>query len=101
MGRLAGMADVDDRKDSGQAPELRTALPPALEDWRRRSATGAILTGIAFGLRQALELPREEPAIVVQAPGEPPGPPRPMQLHMDPDHPEETWVILRPWLLDE
>src|SRR5437588_506431 len=52
-------------------------------------------------LRQALELPREEPAIVVEAPGEPPGPPQPMELHMDPERPEETWVIVRPWLLDK
>ena len=94
------MAEVDDRKEGGDEEELRTALPPALEEWRRRSATGAILTGIAFGLRQALELPREQPAIVVEAPGEPPGPPKPMELHMDPDRPEETWVIVRPWLLD-
>ncbi len=90
----------DPRLDAGD-DELRTALPPALEEWRRRSATGAILTGIAFGLRQALELPREEPAIVVEAPGEPPGPPQPMELHMDPDRPEETWVIVRPWLLEK
>ncbi|TMM16793.1 MAG: hypothetical protein E6G01_07605 [Actinobacteria bacterium] len=95
------MADVDDRESGSDHPELRTALPPALEDWRRRSATGAILTGIAFGLRQALELPREDPAIVVEAPGEPPGPPQPMELHMDPDRPEEAWVIVRPWLLDK
>ena len=95
------MADVDDREKDSHDPELRTALPPALEDWRRRSAAGAILTGIAFGLRQALELPREDPAIVVQAPGEPPGPPRPMELHMDPDRPEQAWVIVRPRLLDD
>ena len=95
------MADVDDQESGAHDPELRTALPAALEDWRRRSATGAILTGIAFGLRQALELPRENPAIVVEAPGEPPGPPQPMDLHMDPDRPEETWVIVRPWLLDK
>jgi hypothetical protein len=24
-----------------------------------------------------------------------------MELHMDPDRPEETWVIVRPWLLDK
>jgi hypothetical protein len=95
------MADGDDGENSARDPELRTALPPALEDWRRRSATGAILTGIAFGLRQALELPKEDPAIVVEAPGEPPGPPQPMELHMDPDRPEETWVIVRPWLIDK
>jgi hypothetical protein len=92
---------VDDRGRDADHPELRTALPPAIEEWRRRSATGAILTGIAFGLRQALEEPRDEPAIVVEAPGEPPGPPQPMELHMDPDRPEETWVIVRPWLLDK
>jgi hypothetical protein len=92
---------VDDRGRGAEDQEVRTALPPALEEWRRRSATGAILTGIAFGLRQALEEPRDDPAIVVEVPGEPPGPPQPMELHMDPDRPEETWVIVRPWLLDK
>ena len=33
--------------------EVHTALPPRFESWRRRSATGAILTGIGLGLRAA------------------------------------------------
>ena len=35
--------------------EVHTALPPKVESWRRRSVSGAILTGFAFGLREALE----------------------------------------------
>jgi len=70
------------------------------EAWRRRSATGAILTGIALGLQHALEPEREKPAIVQQVPGEPPGPPEPLEVHVEPDHPEETVVLVRSWLIN-
>ena len=47
----------------------------------KRSATGAVMTGIAVGLQQALELPRQEPAFVIEASGEPDDPDRPIDLH--------------------
>jgi hypothetical protein len=76
----------------------RTALPPKMEAWRRRSATGAILTGFAFGLREVFEPEREEPAIVQQVPGEPPGD-LPVEAHLDGTRPDESVVTIRPWLL--
>ena len=95
------MDDAGDRGDlAGDAGEstIRNALPPWLESWRRRSATGAVLTGIAFGVRDALEPERESPAIVVPAPGPPPGPLH-LELHLDDDRPEEAWAVVRPWLV--
>jgi hypothetical protein len=95
------MDDAEDRGDlAGDAGEStqRNALPPWLESWRRRSATGAVLTGIAFGVRDALEPDRESPAIVVPAPGAPPGP-QTLELHLDDDRPEEAWAVVRPWLV--
>jgi hypothetical protein len=95
------MDDAGDRGDlAGDADEsiIRNALPSWLESWRRRSATGAVLTGIAFGVRDALEPERDSPAIVVPAPGPPPGP-QPLELHLGDDRPEEAWAVVRPWLV--
>ncbi|HZT66806.1 MAG TPA: hypothetical protein VFA11_13545 [Acidimicrobiales bacterium] len=78
---------------------VANALPPAVERWRQRSAAGAVLTGIALGLREALGGPHDQPAIVMDAPGEPPGPPQPVELKLDPDSPAGTVVVLRPWLM--
>ena len=65
--------------------------------WRRRSATGVVLTGIALGLRDALELPEERPAMVQPVPSGDGGL-DPIELYMDPDHPEATLAVIRPWL---
>lgn len=86
--------------DREAEPGRSNALPPWLESWRRRSATGAVLSGIALGLRQALEPEREEPAIVAPTPGGPPGP-QPLELHLDRDRPEEAWAVVRPWLVGQ
>ena len=69
--------------------------------WRRRSAAGAMMTGIAFGLQEALERKRKEVPIVQQADGDPSGPKGPIELRFDPDHPEKTVAVIRPWLMDE
>lgn len=94
---MADLADNGDPAESKAEPDRHNALPTWLDTWRRRSATGAVLSGIAFGLRQALEPDREEPAIVAPAPGAPPGPQR-LELYLDHDRPEETWAVVRPWL---
>jgi hypothetical protein len=69
------------------------------ERWRRRTATGAVLTGIALGLREALESEKELPAMVQPVPsGGDGGGPRPVELRLDPDYPAATVAIVRPWL---
>jgi hypothetical protein len=85
---------------SDASAELHTALPPRIESWRRRSAMGAILTGFALGLREALEPEREEPAIVAQVSGEPVGD-LPVQAQLDEVSPRESVVTIRPWLLED
>lgn len=77
--------------------------PPAtlFESWRRHTATGVVLTAIALGLREALEEPNDEPAIVQEADDDLFGPPRGMELHLEWGAPADTWVVLRPWLLRE
>lgn len=66
--------------------------------WRRRTATGVVLTAIALGLREALEEPHDEP-VVVQEADEPFGPEEAIELHLEWGSPAETWVVIRPWLL--
>ena len=77
-------------------------IPPdrGLAGWRRRTAVGAVLTGVALGLRQALDEPGERPAIVVDAGERPFWPPKALDLRFLPDAPGQTWVIVRPWLLE-
>jgi hypothetical protein len=77
-----------------------TALPPRVESWRRRSVAGAVLTGFAFGLREALEPERQEAPIIVQVSGEPVGE-LPVEAHLDDLQPSESVVTVRRWLLRE
>jgi hypothetical protein len=77
---------------------IHTALPPRMESWRRRSATGAILTGIGLGLKQAFEPKRDEPAIVMEASGEPLAD-LPVEAELGGILPADNVVRIRPWLL--
>jgi hypothetical protein len=83
----------DRTEDGGQ-----TALPPKVEAWRKRSATGAILTGFALGLQQAFDKEREEPAIVMQTSGDPPRD-LPVDATLEQGRPRHSVVNVRPWLL--
>lgn len=76
------------------------AEAPTRFDKVRRSSAGVLMTGIALGLQDALELPRKEPAFVIKAAGEPDGEPGPIELQFDPDDPTNTVAVIRPWLAD-
>jgi len=65
--------------------------------WRKRTASGAVLTAVVLGLQEALSSPKDRPSIVQPAPAGPPN--DPIDLYMDPDHPEATVAVIRPWLL--
>jgi hypothetical protein len=73
------------------------AEPAPIERFRR-SSVGAVLAAGMLGLRDVLEPERDEtPAIVENwAGGEPFG--EPIVLRLDPDHPEDSIVMIRPWL---
>jgi len=70
--------------------------PLRFNQWMKRSATGAVMSGIALGLREALEPKRNLPAFVMEAPGEPDDPDAPISLHFDPDDPTKTVAVIRP-----
>ena len=78
------------------APDLGRNGPSA---WRRRTASGVLLTSMALGLREALEDPEEEPHELIESGGEPFRPTDPVEVHFDPAGPAYTWVVVRPWLL--
>ncbi|HET6966077.1 MAG TPA: hypothetical protein VFH58_14980, partial [Acidimicrobiales bacterium] len=68
--------------------------------WRRRSAAGAILTGFALGLQEALEKRKEEPSIVMETSGEPPKE-LPVEADFEYGRPRQSVVQIRPWLLPD
>jgi hypothetical protein len=64
-----------------------------------RTTAGLVLSASLLGLRDALEGPRaDEPAIVQEAPGEPPVPGA-LSMRLDPDNPSDSIILVRPWLL--
>jgi len=69
--------------------------PLPFQRWIKRSASGAVLTGIAFGLQEVLQPKRELPAFVMEATGEPEDPNAPISLHFDPDDPTKTVAVIR------
>jgi hypothetical protein len=95
---MAGDRAADDWADEDQVEAPEGSL--RFDRWRRRSAAGAMMTGIAFGLQEALERKRKEVPIVQQADGDPAGPEGPIELQFDPDHPEKTVAVIRPWLIE-
>lgn len=98
----AGQFDQPD-DDDGQSLDAaggNTALPPKLEAWRRRSAAGAILTGFALGLQEALETRKDEPSIVMETSGEPPKD-LPVEADFEYGRPRQSTVQIRPWLLPD
>ena len=72
-----------------------------LDGWRRGAAAGTIVASAALGLRLALEEPDGGPQLVRQASGEGHDQAWPLELHFDPAGPAQTWVVVRPWLLEE
>ncbi|MDA8300235.1 MAG: hypothetical protein M0005_01520 [Actinomycetota bacterium] len=76
----------------------RTSLPDWAERWRSRSATGTVLTAVAFGLKEVFEPERKEPAIVMETSGEPPKD-LPVEAQLEQLGPRQSSVTVRPWLL--
>jgi hypothetical protein len=87
-GTEADLAESDRDPTDGKDP-LR------FNRWMKRSATGAIMTGISLGLREALESAVNEPAFMIEAAGQPEDPDNPIELHFDPDNPADTVAIIR------
>ncbi len=75
--------------------------PPRPVDRFARTTAGLVLRASLLGLRDVLEGPRDdEPAIVQESPGAPPGP-GPVSMRLDPDNLSDSIVLVRPWLLSQ
>lgn len=80
--------------------ELGHAEPAPIQKFRA-TAVGSVLAAGLLGLRDVIEGPKDdEPAIVVDWSGAPPFT-DPIVLRLDPDHPEDSIVMVRPWLLEK
>jgi hypothetical protein len=67
-----------------------------VHEWRKRTATGVVVSAVAMGLRDALEnRERDQPPIIIDADGEPFGDER-VRVNLFPGHPELSWVVVRP-----
>jgi hypothetical protein len=80
--------------------ESPSPAPGKMEAWRKRSATGAVLTGLALGFQQVFEKEREEPAIIMTTSGDPPRD-LPVEAEVEHGRPRRSVVNIRPWLLDQ
>ncbi|MGC8462453.1 MAG: hypothetical protein ACP5P9_02110 [Acidimicrobiales bacterium] len=94
----ASTASANDEPDEPDEPDEEECAPSGFDQWRRRSATGAVLTGIALGLQEVFTPTRDLPAIVVTADDGADDPPRAVEVHLDPDNPAATVAVVRPWL---
>jgi len=76
--------------------ELADSPPPPRVTAKWRDRPTARVVGMAMlGLRDAIfgDRPPDDIVIVRDASGDPPDPDRP-QVHLDPEHPELSWVVV-------
>ncbi|MGI8808218.1 MAG: hypothetical protein ACR2KK_10320 [Acidimicrobiales bacterium] len=104
-----GAPEADDTLETfyGQDDIFGLTLAPRVEPARRvppkkaRTATGALLTGIALGLRDVFDPEKKRDAIAIEqeAPGEPEGPQR-YEIRLN-SSPRDAQAIYRPWVDDD
>jgi hypothetical protein len=88
--------ELDELGDDDAYPAAH-AEPAPIERFHQ-TAVGSMLAAGLLGLRDVLEpTKQEEPAVVVDYSGDPPFT-DPIVLRLDPDHPEDSIVMVRPWL---
>ena len=97
---LAWLAETDEvppAERGGDAHRHRTETTEP--SWRSAGLGGRFVAAAMVGMAEAIYGPREKPAIVIDASGDPPGD-EPLDVHLDPDRPEDSIVVIRPWLLE-
>lgn len=71
---------------------------PTLPAWRKAPIATQFLAASMRAIGEAIYGKREPPAIVVEAPGDPPNDDG-LDLQLDFEHPEASKVVVREWLL--
>lgn len=80
------------------APQVPVPLPRSKpSSLRRKTAGGALLAAAMIGVQEALEGPREEPA-VVEVGNSDTNDDEPVALDLDPEDPAQSIAVVRPWL---
>ena len=92
---LAWLAEGDAAERA--AAEATSDRPP-LPTWRKGPIAVQFLAASMTVIGEAIYGRREQPAIVIEAAGDPPGDDG-LELQLDPEHPEESVVVVREWLL--
>ncbi|MEA2973611.1 MAG: hypothetical protein QOG82_2069 [Actinomycetota bacterium] len=65
---------------------------------RKRSVTGALMAGIALGLREVFEPEVHDRTAIEQPAPEQPLEPQKYEIHLDPVSAESSFAIYRPWV---
>jgi hypothetical protein len=89
--------DEYDEPSADEFDDDEHAAPRPIQRFQQ-SAAGTVFAAGMLGLRDALEGPKkEEVQVVTDWAGDPPFT-DPFVLRLDPDHPEDSVVMVRPWL---
>ena len=65
---------------------------------RKRTVTGALMAGIAMGLREVFEPEVHDRTAIEQPAPEQPLEPQKYEIHLDPVSAESSFAIYRPWV---
>lgn len=86
--------DGDELAAIEAGPRPRPDLPPdRMSHWRRHSALGAVITGLALGYQEVFD-PEEERSIVIEVDDEGEPSDLPVELFLDPDSPSGSLCIV-------
>jgi hypothetical protein len=90
------MNSIEPIEPDGPAEEAPADELPSrrFDAWRRRSAIGAIATGVALGLKEVFQPGADEPVITAEAPGDPPDAGERLRVILDPEDPTRSVAIL-------
>jgi phosphopantetheinyl transferase len=102
VGRLAveGEAVVTVHVEAWEPPAPRNGIPESSRpiDKFRATAVGSVFAAGMLGLRDALEPEKDEKVAIVQDFSGAPPFTDPIVMRLDPEHPEDSIVMVRPWL---
>ena len=89
----------DDFEDLGELvdPDAPAVPPQKVTPRRRKTVGGMMLAAAMVGLQEALEGPRQEPAIT-ETGNSTPDDDDPVALDLDPVDPSASVAVIRPWL---
>lgn len=85
------LAALDAWEPSAEGPPT---VPARLVSWRRTSMVGAVMTGMAFGLRDVLEPQRRE-QVVIEVDADREADDGPIALGLDLEDPSRSWCVVR------